>query len=452
MDIHRILKQQFNLDQNSKIVIVGLGITGLSVAKFLDHYEFQLTVIDSRHQPPYQTELRSTLKNVPLITGHFAVKPFNTATHLIISPGLSLQIPIIQATLARGVQLISDVDLFAVLAQAPIIAITGANGKSTVTTMVGEMAKAAGKKTAVGGNLGIPVLDLLADDQELYVLELSSFQLERSHLLNATAATVLNISADHLDRHTDIADYAAQKQKIFRGDGVVVLNADDQWVSDMQPSQRAVRWFSLHQNLDFHVADRFGEPWLVNQTEDFMPCRELPLEGKHNWANALAALALGESVGLDKQVMCQALRAFVGLDHRMQKVATKRGIHWINDSKATNIGACAAALEGYDHPVILLAGGQAKGADMTELRPVLAKQTKAVILMGVDALSMARAFKDCVSLYFAASMTEAVKIATEIAQAGDTVLLSPACASLDQYQNYQHRGEAFASAVHALDD
>lgn len=447
-----LLNQHFSLNKTSNVLVVGLGITGLSVARYLHKLGFKFSVVDSRENPPNAEELKALSATVELTAGKFQSKDFEAATHLIVSPGISLQEPVIQAAVQQGAKIVGEVDLFACATDKPIIAITGANGKSTVTTMVGEMGKAAGKKTAVGGNLGTPTLDLLADDVELYVLELSSFQLERSHVLNAAAATVLNVTADHLDRHADMADYAAQKQKIFRGDGVIVLNADDAYVAAMQNSDRNQYWFSIQKLVGFHIASRDGMEWLVNEQTDFMPCADLPLEGRHNQANALAALALGQAVGLDKDAMCTALRNFIGLDHRMQKVAVKNGVTWVNDSKATNIGACIAALEGYEQKVILLAGGDGKGADMNELRPVAIEKTKNVIVMGKDADLISAALKGCVPLFSASSMIEAVKIAAGLAQAGDTVLLSPACASLDQYKNYQDRGNQFAAAVMALDN
>jgi UDP-N-acetylmuramoylalanine--D-glutamate ligase len=447
-----LLNKHFSLNQSSPILVVGLGITGLSVAKYLHKLGFQFRVVDSRENPPNAAELKALLPAIQLTAGAFQAKDFETATHLIVSPGISLNESIIQSAIQKGAKIVGEIDLFACSTDKPIIAITGANGKSTVTTMVGEMGKAAGKVTAVGGNLGTPALDLLADDVELYVLELSSFQLERCSLLNAAATTVLNVTPDHLDRHTDMADYAAQKQKIFRGDGVMVLNADDAYVAAMQDSNRKQYYFSIQKQTGFHIAKRNSAEWLVSEESDFMPCTDLPLEGRHNQANALAALALGQAVGLDKEAMCSVLRNFVGLNHRMQKVAVKKGVSWVNDSKATNIGACIAALEGYDEKVILLAGGDGKGADMNELRPVAIEKTKAVILMGKDAPLIEQALQDVVPLYHAGSMIEAVRIAAHFAKSGDTVLLSPACASLDQYKNYQDRGNQFAAAVMALDN
>lgn len=446
-----LLNKHFSLNQTSNILVVGLGITGFSVAKYLYKLGFQFSVVDSRENPPNAEELKALNSAIQLTAGVFQSADFETATHLIVSPGISLNEPMIQAAVQRGAKIVGEMDLFACATDKPIIAITGANGKSTVTTMVGEMGKSAGKITAVGGNLGIPTLDLLADDVELYVLELSSFQLERTHVLNAAATTVLNVTADHLDRHADMDDYAAQKQKIFRGDGVMVLNADDEYVVAMADAARHQAWFSIQKNTGFHIANRNGVEWLVNEEADFMPCADLPLEGRHNQANALAALALGQAVGLDREAMCTALRNFIGLNHRMQKVAVKKGVTWVNDSKATNIGACIAALEGYNDKVILIAGGDGKGADMNELRSVVIEKTKNVILMGKDADLIATALQDGVPLFSAFSMIEAVKIAARLAKSGDTVLLSPACASLDQYKNYQDRGNQFAAAVLALD-
>jgi UDP-N-acetylmuramoylalanine--D-glutamate ligase len=349
-----------------------------------------------------------------------------------------------------GVTILSDIDLFACATDKPIIAITGSNGKSTVTTMLGDMGNAAGRKTAIGGNLGTPALDLLQQDADLYVLELSSFQLERTTALNAAASTVLNVSADHLDRHQDMADYAREKQRIFRGDGAMVLNADDPVVMNMQDSGRVSFDFSVQKTADFYLK-RGAIEQLMHGDQPLLDTAELNLEGSHNMANALAALALGFAAGLDMHAMCRALKKFKGLPHRMQKVAEVKGIRWINDSKATNIGACIAALNGYERKVILLAGGDAKGADMTELTPIAKEKTKAVILMGKDANLIAQALQNIVPTHFAANMQEAVHIAASLAEPGDNVLLSPACASLDQYKSYADRGNQFAEAVWGLE-
>ncbi len=446
-----LLKKHFALDpHSSKILVVGLGITGISVVRFLQGLEFKFAIIDSRDKPPLIDEFFQHSPDVPVFTGGFDEAAFAVATHLIVSPGVSLHEKSISKAIANGAKIVSDIDLFACAVTVPIIAITGSNGKSTVTTMLGDMAKAAGKKVAIGGNLGTPALDLLAQNAELYVLELSSFQLERTSVLNAAAATVLNVSADHLDRHADIAEYAKEKQRVYQGDGAMVINADDALVNAMREAGRQVLSFSIKDEADFYLAHQGETEYLMTQQSPLMPLAELPLEGRHNAANALAALALGVAVGLDITAMCSALKTFKGLEHRMQRVTQTRGITWVNDSKATNIGACVAALEGYDRKVILIAGGDAKGADMAELTPVVKEKAKSVVLMGKDAGLIERALSGCVPVHHAENMVQAVKIAASLASSGDSVLLSPACASLDQYKNYQDRGNQFALAVLAL--
>lgn len=451
IDIKSALQQNFGLDSSfAKVLVVGAGETGLSVARFLHAQSIQFAVIDSRRKPPLLEKLFEMLPDTPVFVGGFDDDAFKVATHLVVSPGVSLREAVIMKARANGAAVISDIDLFAVCAIAPVVAITGSNGKSTVTTMVGEMAKAAGKKVAVGGNLGTPALDLLQPDCELYVLELSSFQLERTALLNAAAATVLNISADHFDRHSDINEYAEEKQRIFRGNGVMVLNLDDPIVKGMSLPERKVLTFAVNSMADFHLQYENDAEYLMDGARPLMRLDELPLEGRHNAANALAALALGQAIGLDESAMVRVLQHFKGLEHRMQRVAVRGGINWVNDSKATNIGACIAALQGYTDRVILIAGGDAKGADMNELVPVLKAKAKAVILMGKDAASMNQAIDGCVDTCLADNMIQAVKMAADLAKQGDTVLLSPACASLDQYSSYKERGKKFVAAVMGL--
>jgi UDP-N-acetylmuramoylalanine--D-glutamate ligase len=316
--------------------------------------------------------------------------------------------------------------------------------------MLGEMVASIGKKVGVGGNLGTPALDLLEQDAELYVLELSSFQLERISVLNATAATVLNISADHLDRHLDMAEYGQSKKHVFNGNGVMVINVDDSVVDLMRETGRSTVTFSIKQKADFYLAHKNDIEYLMHLNQCLMPLSDLPLEGRHNVANALAALALGNIIGLDEHGMCEALRKFKGLDHRMQRVAEIGGVTWVNDSKATNIGACIAALQGYAGKVILIAGGDAKGADMNELAPIIKEKAKHVVLIGKDAFLIKKSLDDSVPVNEAEKMTQVVSICAGIAKPGDCVLLSPACASLDQYKNYQDRGNQFSKAVLGL--
>ena len=445
------LKWNFALEpQSAKVLVVGLGNTGISVAHYLQKLGFNFAITDSRDKPPLLDEFFQVMPDTPVFTGGFDEAAFKVATHLVVSPGVSLTEKSIVKAIANGSKIVSDIDLFACSVDVPIIAITGSNGKSTVTTMLGEMAKCAGKKVGVGGNLGTPALDLLAQAAELYVLELSSFQLERTSVLDAAAATVLNVSADHLDRHADIAEYAKEKQNIFSGNGVMVINADDPIVDAMRDARRRLVTFSIKKDADFYIAHKDGLEYLMHNNQCLMPLAELPLEGRHNAAYALAALALGVSIGLDEQAMCHALKIFKGLDHRMQRVAQIRGVTWVNDSKATNIGACVAALQGYERKVILIAGGDAKGADMNELTPAIMEKAKSVVLMGKDAELIKQALNNCVPVYSAENMAQAVQICASLAETGDSVLLSPACASLDQYKNYQDRGDQFAKAVLSL--
>lgn len=442
------LKAKLGLDAaTAKIVVVGLGVTGLSVARYLATLGFEFVIADSREQPQSFAELRNELGDITVFTGSFDENLFKAASHLIVSPGISLTEKAISNASQIGVQILGDIDLFACSTDTPIIAITGSNGKSTVTTLLGEMAQAASKQVGVGGNLGIPALDLLSQAAELYVLELSSFQLERTQHLYAAAATVLNVSADHLDRHLDIAEYAAQKQRAYLGNGIMVINIDDPIVSAMQDKTRKTITFSITQKADFSIGKYQDIEYLLHNETPLLPLSELPLEGRHNAANALAALALGLAAGLDEAAMCKAIKAFKGLPHRMQRVAAVHGVTWVNDSKATNIGACVAALQGYLLKVILIAGGDAKGADMNELAPAIIEKTKAVVLIGKDAGLIEQALNSCVPIHKATTMRHAVNIADRLSTTGDTVLLSPACASLDQYKNYQDRGDQFANAV-----
>ncbi|HEY8098500.1 MAG TPA: UDP-N-acetylmuramoyl-L-alanine--D-glutamate ligase [Methylobacter sp.] len=451
--ITALLKKNFALDpQTAKVLVVGLGDTGISVAHYLQSLDFKFAIIDSRAKPPMMDEFFQQMPDTPVFTGGFDEAAFKVATHLVVSPGVSLNEQAIIKAVANGSKIVSDIDLFACSVDAPIVAISGSNGKSTVTTMLGEMAKAAGIEVGVGGNLGTPALDLLALNAQLYVLELSSFQLERTSTLNAAAATVLNVSADHLDRHADLAEYAREKQRVFRGDGAMIINIDDHVVDAMRDDSRKTFTFSINKKADFYLAFEGDTEYLMHNESCLMPLAELPLEGRHNAANALAALALGVAVGLDEQLMCDALRKFKGLSHRMQRVAEIRGVTWVNDSKATNIGACVAALQGYARKVILIAGGDAKGANMNELTPAIKEKAKSVVLMGKDAALIKQALNGCVPVYSADNMAEAVQIAAGLADVGESVLLSPACASLDQYKNYQDRGEKFTKAVLALVD
>jgi len=439
---------------DKRALVVGLGLSGLSSARYLVRHGFAVTVVDSRTQPPGLAALHAELPEVRAHTGGFEAALFNDPGLLVVSPGISPKEPVIAAACARGIEVVGDVELFARAAQAPVVAITGANGKSTVTSLVGEMCREAGFDTAVGGNIGVPVLDLLrTPEPEVYVLELSSFQLETASSLNARAATVLNITPDHMDRYANLAEYAAAKARVFRGDGMMILNADDPAVLAMGlPGRSTVRFGAgpPASDIDYGLVMHGGETWLARGARQLMPASGVPLPGRHNLLNVLAAMALAEAVHVPLDAMKRAVSRFHGLHHRTELVAERDGVRWIDDSKGTNVGATAAALNGMDAPVILIAGGDGKGADFSELRAPVAKRARAVVLIGRDAPLIEQALAGVVPVVNAKDMHAAVRAAAHLAQSGDVVLLSPACASFDMFRNYEHRGQVFAQAVKEL--
>ncbi len=434
-----------------RTLVVGLGRTGLSVTRFLVARGAEVAVADVDTSPPALAALREELPDVALFLGGYPEQLLQRAQCVVLSPGVPLRDPAIAAALHRGVEVIGDIELFARTAAAPVVAVTGSNGKSTVTSLLAQMAQAAGRVTRAGGNLGTPALELLQDSEpDLYVLELSSFQLETTHSLNATAATVLNVTSDHMDRYDSLRDYAAAKRRIFRGTGVMVLNADDPTVAAMAEDGRRSVHFSVHapRGDGFGLCEREGRTWLAQGSTLLLDAGELRLWGRHNLANVLAALALGHAIGLPMEAMLSAARNFRGLPHRTQWVAECDGVNWYDDSKGTNVGATLAALEGMPEPVVLIAGGKGKGADFTPLRDAVRARARAVVLIGQDAPAIAEALQDVVPVVRAAGMEQAVREARRLAQAGDSVLLSPACASFDMFSGYEERGRVFAAAVH----
>jgi UDP-N-acetylmuramoylalanine--D-glutamate ligase len=388
--------------------------------------------------------------------GELDVEFLCRADELYVSPGLALATPALQAAAARGVKLSGDIDLFARNAKAPIVAISGSNAKSTVTTLVGEMAAAAGKRVAVGGNLGTPALDLLSDDVELYVMELSSFQLETTHDLGAEVATVLNVSEDHMDRYSGLPAYHLAKHRIFRGAKQVVVNRQDALSRPLMGEGLPCWTFGLGKPdfKAFGIREENGEKYLAFEFQNLMPVRELKIRGAHNQSNALAALALGHAVGLPFDAMLSSLRTFGGLEHRCQWVRDLDGVSYYNDSKATNVGAALAAIEGLgadiDGKLLLIAGGDGKGADFKDLKGPVAEHCRAVVLLGRDADLIAAALGDAVPQVRASTLDDAIAQCRALAQPGDAVLLSPACASFDMFKNYEERGHLFARAVEAL--
>lgn len=440
-----------------KTLIVGLGKTGLSCARFLTGQGVRVAITDTRQVPPGLVRLREEYPDIALFLGGFQRDVFEAAEQLIVSPGISVAEPLIQEALARGVPVIGDIELFARAVNAPVVAVTGSNGKSTVVSLLGEMARYSGWRTALGGNLGEAALDLLNSDTRFYVLELSSFQLETTYSLEPKAAAVLNVSPDHMDRYSSLDAYAKAKSGIYHGAEVGVINRDDSRVGAMAGIATRDTGFTLGvpQGMDFGVCEHGGELWLCRGERRLLPVTELRLKGRHNLANALAALALGDASGLPVEAMLEGLRRFHGLAHRTQLVAEKAGVHWYNDSKGTNVGATVAALQGLHAPdgegrAVLIAGGDCKGADFSALTPVVEHTCRAVVLIGRDAPILRSALTGCCDLATAETLEQAVQLAAGLAHSGDHVLLSPACASFDMFRGFEHRGELFVAAVERL--
>ncbi len=440
--------------EGRKTLVVGLGRTGLSVARHLIARGEACAVVDSRENPPMLAALREEVPDAAVFLGPFDVTLFTQADRIVLSPGVDPAEPVVRAAVEAGAELMGDVELFAREVRAPVVAITGSNGKSTVTALVGEMARRSGLDVAVGGNIGIPVLELLVRSRpQLYVLELSSFQLETTDSLAPRAAVVLNVSPDHRDRHPRLEDYARIKGRIYRHAEIQVVNRDDALAQGLARLEEGVVSFGLDAPAltDFGLREGGRRAWLVHGRRRLIAEDELALAGRHNTANALAALALGHAVGLDLEAMLDALREFSGLPHRCQRVMECDDVLWVNDSKATNVGAAVAAIEGLaptrSGRVVLIAGGEGKGADFSPLRDPVARHCRAVVLLGRDAPRLAAALEGAAPLLRVRDMRSAVRRAGELARPGDVVLLSPACASWDQYGDYTQRGMDFVREV-----
>ena len=432
-------------------LVVGLGKTGLSCVEHLSAKGVAVCVVDSRAAPPGLGALRERHPRTKVQCGSFDPACFEGVDLIVVSPGVSLREAPIAAAAARGTPIVGDIELFADAVDAPVIAVTGSNGKSTVASMVGEMARRSGRAVQVGANLGEPALDLLGRAAELYVLELSSFQLERTSSLRPAAAVVLNIAPDHMDRYRSIEEYADAKRRIYDGATVAVVNLGDTRVRSMvAPEQRRIA-FSLNEPAEgeFGVAGVGDDAWLAFGAQRLLRVDRLPLSGRHNIANALAALALGYSADLPLPAMLEALRTFRGLAHRCELVADCGGVRWYNDSKATNVGATLAAIEGLGSGagLVLIAGGEGKGADFAALRRAVAAHVEAVVLIGKDAPRLEATLRGAASLHRAADLEEAVEFAVRLVSTGGQVLFSPACASFDMFDDYRARGAAFTRLV-----
>ncbi|GIU03525.1 UDP-N-acetylmuramoyl-L-alanine--D-glutamate ligase [Shewanella morhuae] len=429
-------------------IVLGLGATGLSVVRYLCGKGITPLVMDSRRQPPGAETLLTSFPDVKLISGGFDCRYLVQASQIIISPGIAMYTPEVRVALDMGIEVIGDIELFAreIADRTPcVIGITGSNGKSTVTTLVGEMAREAGIAVAVGGNIGLPALDLLHENADLFVLELSSFQLETTHSLKCVAATCLNISEDHMDRYSDLAAYRAAKLRLYQQSRAVLFNRDDKLTIPPEPMNQNSFGLAAPECDEWGISD--GK--ICHGSSEIVPIAEVSLLGSHNHANLIAAMALVDFVDVSKQVMAEVARTFTGLSHRCEVVAIKNGITYVNDSKATNVGATVAAIDGLsDHlgDIILIAGGDGKGADFTPLTAALAKVTH-LITLGRDGNKIAALKAGAIKVD---SMAGAVAKATELATSGDIVLLSPACASLDMYSNFMARGDDFRGLVEQL--
>lgn len=442
-----------NRQQGGRSIIVGLGRTGLSCARYLQSRGVSFAVTDSRAAPPETAALEQLASDIEVRFGGFDESLLDGASQLVASPGVSLKEPFLMSAAVRGIPIIGDIELFVREAKAPIAAITGTNGKSTVTTLVGLMANAAGRRAIAGGNLGRPALDLLDDPvPELYVLELSSFQLETTLSLRAAAATVLNVTPDHMDRYATLQEYTTAKERIFQRADAAIVNMDDIAVRTMRYQSSRVLGFSLHAEpaADYFVHMQNDDVILMRGRERLIAMSELKIRGLHNAANALASLAMCEALNLSRPACLQALREFAGLPHRSQWVADVNGVRFVDDSKGTNVGATLAAVAGMPGSLVLIAGGQGKGQDFKPLAQAFRDKVRHVVLLGQDAKLIDAALQGIATTQFAKDMNEAVQIAANAARPGETVLLSPACASLDMFRDYGHRGDVFAAAVKGL--
>ena len=439
-------------------LVVGLGLTGMSCVSYLSGLGERVSVADSRDAPPELPTLRARWPMVSRHLGSLDPRVLEGIDRVILSPGVDRRSPLIVVALERSIPVIGDVELFAcdVAARQPdarVVGVTGTNGKSTVTALIAAMALAAGIDARAGANLGPPALELLDPPRpSLYVLELSSYQLESTESLRLDAALLLNLSPDHLDRYAGIAEYGAAKARIFAHSALAVINGDEPDLAGWVPAGTDVRTFGSTAAADYRIADVGGREWLVHgaAAEPLIATEEVHLRGRHNLANALAALAASDAVGISRQASLDTLRSFAGLAHRMQTVATRAGVTYVNDSKGTNVGATIAAIRGLDGSAVVIAGGDGKGQDFAPLAVACRGIVRHAVLIGRDREALAKALAGACSTEFAADMRQAVTAAARAARPGDVVLLSPACASLDMYKNYAARGDAFADAAREL--
>jgi UDP-N-acetylmuramoylalanine--D-glutamate ligase len=442
------MNEQSKQHADVNYLVVGLGLTGFSVARYLMSNGYCCRVQDTRDIPPYFQALRTEFPLADIVSEPLNAELIDWADVLVVSPGLSIAQPEIVQAIDLGKSVIGDIELFAQVADKPVIAITGSNGKSTVTTLLGEMIAADNKSVMVGGNLGIPALDLLQKTVDYFVLELSSYQLETTKSLHPVSATVLNLSEDHLDRYNSYADYIQAKLHIYEKAKICVSNEDDE--TTRHDSNDILFGLMINGEAEFGLVENDSGIWLAHKGEPWVNVSQLKVTGRHNWANCLAAMALASTIDISRQAIIKAMIEFKGIPHRSEWIAEIEGVEWVNDSKATNVGAALASIEGRDRPVILIAGGQSKNADMGVLYEPIKKQVKLVLLMGVDADRIERAWLGAAPIERVDSMANAVVRAKQQAVSGDCVLLAPACASFDMYSKFEARGDDFANQVRQL--
>jgi len=444
---------KINSPSNDLDLVYGLGATGVSVARYMQRNGIEARYVDSRSEPPGASELCELIADAETVFGKTPKKWLKKTSRIFVSPGIADNDEYLQAARDEGIEILSDIELFVRDANAPFVAITGSNGKSTVTTLLALMCESAGVTGYAGANLGMPALDLLTKDKpDFYLLELSSFQLQRTKNLPAKVAVLLNVSADHLDWHASVDEYRNAKYRIFAEAEAAVVNRDDAAVEQQLPEKIHRVSFGLDEpdTDQYGLREEDGQLFLARGEQILLAVEDVSMVGAHNVANALAALAAGELIGLDLSSMLQVLNQFPGLPHRMQSVARIDGVHYINDSKATNVGASIASVRSLSGPIILIAGGQGKGGDFDQLATATCGQLRTAVLIGEDAPLLEAAFAELTPTHCVADMQAAVAYAHEIAEVGDTVLLAPACASFDQYENFAARGEDFCRLVEAL--
>lgn len=438
-------------------VVVGLGESGLSCVRYLHAKGVPVAVVDTRKAPPKLLDFIETYPDIRISLGKLDSPLLEEADKIILSPSISIHEPIIARQQQRGAVILGDIELFAQHVDAPVIAITGTNAKSTVTTLVGLMMAEAGLRVKVGGNLGTPALDLLgAHPPEVYVLELSSFQLETTQSLRPKVATILNITPDHLDRHITLENYVLAKQQVYQHCQYAICNRDDRQTdaADQFSAQKFYFTLSSPGANEFGLIENDNQSYLAFENQALLAVSDLPIAGKHYQANALAALAIGHAFGLSMDTMLATLIAFKGLPHRCQLVKIKNDIAWYNDSKGTNVGATLAAINGLggdaSGKLILIAGGVGKNADFSSLIPAAKRYVRKVVLIGEVADELERLFQGHIATVRASSMEEAIQFAAASAEPKDSVLLSPACASFDMFKNFEHRGNVFTQLVQDL--